>query len=225
VEVHRLDSEIEKLKSQRKLLPVSLHRIETRLNRQRQNIEEKRGQLKALRAENHSQEVSLRAAEEEVGKLARQLNTVRNNKEFQALQHEIAAKRADAGRIEDQVLAIMGDIEALERDIREIEQSIAKIESEREEEAAGVEKAVQKLDGQIAKLQATRAGGAAAVDAELLAEYERIAAKRGASALAAVVSNTCQGCFLQIPPQFGHVLRAGRQIVRCPSCSRLLYLP
>ena len=45
------------------------------------------------------------------------------------------------------------------------------------------------------------------------------------TALAAVVSNACQGCFMHLTPQLTHVLMAGNRIVHCPNCSRLLYMP
>jgi len=225
VQLHQVDSDIAKLKSQRELLPVSLRRIETRLSRQRQTIEEKKTHLKALRSESHSKETIIRGIDEEIKKFNIQLNTTRNNKEYSAVQTEIAGKKADSSRIEDQVLALMAEIEDVEHQIREVETNVAQVQRERDEEAKGVEKDLKDLDGRIAARQATRATLAASVDEGLLTEYERIASKKGASALAAVVSNTCQGCFMQLPPQFGNVLRGGRQVVRCPSCGRLLYLP
>ena len=42
--------------------------------------------------------------------------------------------------------------------------------------------------------------------------------------LAAVLADSCQGCFMQLPPQLVHVLRGGRKVVKCPSCARLLYM-
>jgi predicted nucleic acid-binding Zn-ribbon protein len=223
--LHRIDSEIDKLTSQKKLLPLALRRIETRLARQRQSLEEKKESIKHLRADTHSKEVTLRGAEEEVSKLATQLNRVSTNKEYAALQHEIAAKKADASRIEDQVLMAMADLEQLEREVRELDQSISQIQREQADEAKGIDKDVADLDRRIGELHDGRSGAAGKVDPALLDEYERVAAKRGASALAPVVGNACQGCFMQLPPQMGHSLRGGRDIVRCPSCTRILYLP
>jgi predicted nucleic acid-binding Zn-ribbon protein len=223
--LHRVDADIEKLKSQKELLPVSLSRVRTRLERQTQSLESKRDDLKALRADTHATEVLLKGAEEEAEKLRGQLNTASTNREYNALQHEIADKMADASRIEDQVLAGMADIEALEEEINTLEQAIAQIKHEHDQEASGIEKDMKGLDGKIQALQDSRAAAAAKVDAEMLEEYERIAAKKGATALAAVVGDACQGCFMHLTPQLCHVLKAGNRIVHCPNCSRLLYMP
>jgi len=225
LELHRIDREVHRLTTQKDLLPVSLQRIATRLDQQRQALDTRKGRVKELRKDTAVKELELRSAEEAIEKLTVQLNRARTNKEFTAFQHEIASKRADSSRIEDQVLAAMADIEQLEAEARELGKSISQIEGEHRQEATGIEGDIAGLNARIAELQKGRAAAAAKVEASVLDEYERIAAKKGASALAAVVANSCQGCFMQLPPQLGHELRGGRQVVRCPNCSRLLYLP
>ncbi|MBM4031521.1 MAG: hypothetical protein FJ291_07000 [Planctomycetes bacterium] len=225
LQLNELDSKAAKLAAQKDLLPVALRRIETLLAQQRQTIEEKRGKVKELRAHTHTRELDLRAAEQEVEKLTLQLNTARTNKEYTAFQHEIAAKKADASRVEDELLAMMAEAEDLEADARELERAIAQLERQHADEARGVAKDIAKLDAQIEGLRQARQAAADSVERPLLEEYERIAAKKGASALAAVVAESCQGCFMQLPPELCHTLRGGRKIVKCPSCSRLLYMP
>jgi len=223
--LHRVDSEIDKLNSQKELLPTSLRRIQVRLKRHRQSLEEKREHIKELLTKSHSQELLLRAAEEELEKLTRQRDRATSNREYATFQHQIATKKADSSRIEDQVLATMAHIEDLEREVGELEKSIVQVEREHGQETQSISREVTLLEKRVEELHSIRKTAASEVSPELLEEYERIAAKKGATALAAAVGNTCQGCFMQLPPQLGHMLRAGRQIVRCPVCSRLLYLP
>ena len=224
-QLHSVDSKIARLTNQKELLPISLRRVESHLVQQRQALEEKRARIKELRADVRSKEVTLRAAEEEINKLTVQLNTAKTNKEYAAFQHEIGGKKADGSLIEDQVLAAMADIEQLEDEARELERSVVQIEREHAQEAKDVESDMAGLDQQIEQLTRARRAATEKVEPEHLEEYERIAAKKGASALAQVVGNSCQGCFMQLPPQLGQVLRGGQKIVHCPSCSRLLYLP
>ena len=225
LELHRLDTKIERLANQRELLPLALRRIEARLEQHRQSLGEKENRLKEIRTRTHALEVELKSAEDEIQKLTAQLHKASTNKEYAAFQHEIAAKKADCSRIEDQVLAAMTDVDQLEAEMRQLRDSIAQIEREHQKEAAGIEEDAAKLDAEIAELRKAREQAVGNVSAELLEEYERIAAKKGSSALAPVVGNACQGCFMQLPPQLDHMLRGGRSIVRCPNCSRLLYLP
>lgn len=223
--LHQVDSRIGRLESQQKLLPVSLRRIRERLDRQRETFEAKKEERKKLRAESHAKELLLRAAEEEVKELTAKLNTASTNKEYTALQHEITDRRVEASKIEDQVLTTLADIEALGGETQQAEEAIQQIQREHDGESKKVDAAAVELGRQIAQLRAKRQAAAEGVDAELLEEYQRIAARKGASALALVVSHMCQGCFMQLPPQLAHTLVAARQIVHCPSCNRILYLP
>ncbi len=225
LQLHAIDAQIDKLTTQKDLLPAALRRIETHLGQQRQALEEKRNRIKQLRTRIHAREVDLRAAEGEAEKLTVQLNQAKTNKEYTAFQHEIAGKKADASRVEDDLLAMMGDAEELEGDAREIERAMAQLERQQSDEAKGVADDAAKLEAQIAELQEGRRAASDKVDGALLDEYERIAAKKGASALAPVVGNSCQGCFMELPPQMCHVLRGGRKVVKCPNCGRLLYMP
>ena len=225
LELHRIDSEIDKLNSQQELLPVSLRRIEARLARHRESISQKKERIKGIRANSHAKEVLLRGAEGEVEKLVEQLRKVSTNKEYTALQHEITAKKVDASRIEDDVLAIMADIESVEREVKELNEGIAQIEREQANESKLVDQEVARIQDRTAVLRSQRNKAAEAVDDDMLKEYQRIAAKKGSSALAAVVERTCQGCFMQVTPQLAQDLRSGTKIVYCPSCSRILYLP
>lgn len=225
LELHRIDTEVERLINQRDLLPLALRRVEARLQQQRQALDEKEKRLKELRSRTQTLELELRAAEQDIEKLSAQLLKATSNKEYAAFQHEIAVKKADSSRVEDQVLAAMTDADQLEDEARQLGESIAQVEREHQHESAGIEDDAARLDAEIAQLRQGRAQAVAKVNAELLDEYERIAAKKGSSALAPVVANACQGCFMQLPPQLGHMLRGGRTIVRCPNCSRLLYLP
>lgn len=225
LELHRVDTEVDRIKSQEELLPLSLRRIETRLARQRKLIDEKKHQIEGLRAQNRARDLELRSQEEDIGKLTGQIRKVRTNKEYQTLQHEISTKKVDASRIEDAILTLMADIEIVEKEIKELAGSTTQIEREMKEEMKLVQEETDRLQARRAELEAKRAGSASGVDAELLGEYERIAAKKGASAIATVVGRTCQGCFMQVPPQLEQELMAGIRLTRCPSCSRILYLP
>jgi predicted nucleic acid-binding Zn-ribbon protein len=225
LELHRVDSEIHKLESQQELLPVSLRRIETRLARQLEAIEERKARIRSLRAGSHSKEVELRSEEEVLERLNAQLRKVRTNKEYAAIQHELSSKKVDSSRVEDEILALMADVEAAEGELKELQQSVAQIGREQTKESKLVEEEIAQIDERLAKLRKRRTAAADSVDGELLQEYERIAARKGATAIAAVVGHTCQGCFMQMPPQLDHDLRSGTKLVHCPSCSRILYIP
>ena len=38
-----------------------------------------------------------------------------------------------------------------------------------------------------------------------------------------VRQETCQGCFVHIPPQMFIEVQKNKEIIRCPNCNRILY--
>ncbi|MEE9543921.1 MAG: C4-type zinc ribbon domain-containing protein [Thermodesulfobacteriota bacterium] len=58
----------------------------------------------------------------------------------------------------------------------------------------------------------------------VLKRYETIKSRRGGQGLAKVFNETCQGCFIHIPPQVYNILIKGtEELIACPNCHRILY--
>ena len=60
---------------------------------------------------------------------------------------------------------------------------------------------------------------------DIFKKYETIRAKRGGIGLAKVQDETCQGCYIHIPPQVFIILKRGvEELLTCPHCHRILYV-
>lgn len=58
----------------------------------------------------------------------------------------------------------------------------------------------------------------------ILKRYETIKSRRAGRGLAKVLNETCQECFIHIPPQVYNVLIKGtEELIACPNCHRILY--
>jgi len=62
------------------------------------------------------------------------------------------------------------------------------------------------------------------IDKKILASYERILKGKDGMALAAVHDYSCQGCFINLPPQVINEIKKHDHLVICESCARILYL-
>ncbi len=148
---------------------------------------------------------------------------ISNPKELAGLQEDIASLSRARDRLEDAILELLDQVEALKRQdaarleaLREIEQRLAA-------HMAEYETARDRLDAEIAALAAQRAERASAVEARLLKKYENIAAQEGGIGMVAIVGGHCGGCRNDVPAQFVSRIRLG-QVVTCERCHRILYL-
>ena len=56
-----------------------------------------------------------------------------------------------------------------------------------------------------------------------MALYARILNKKGDAAIVALENEICSGCHMKVPAITVSDVKAGRTIVQCPNCSRILY--
>lgn len=219
-----LDAKIFELKKRVKEIPEQLQQHEQDLADAQQRLEARQADYKDARVKAELREKDLDIAEQAVIKLRNQIGTAKSNKEFQALQHEILSKEADNQRLEDAVLAQMQKVDRAAEERSAAEQNVKQLEARLEEERKTVEAELKVLQDQIAELESQRSGITSAVPEDILSKYERLIERRGQTAMVAVRSGSCQGCFMKLRPETLAQLKKGNELVFCHSCSRILYL-
>jgi predicted nucleic acid-binding Zn-ribbon protein len=145
-------------------------------------------------------------------------------KEAQALQADLESQNRRRSTLEDQVLELMEQIEPLDELLGAGEAAIAEVEAEAERVRTTLDEHAAELDAEAAEVAAARAPLAAGVDADLLAEYERLRPLHGGVAVARLSGPTCLGCHISLAAAEVDQLRrqpAGA-IVHCPDCGCLL---
>jgi len=148
-----------------------------------------------------------------------------NQKELQALQHEITgAKQRQAG-LEDQVLGRMEAIEKLNDQLTEAERASSEARSRAEQT---VESAAQELAATATELEAlavTRGQIVPEIDEELLELYDDLRASKKGIGAAALVDGACQGCHQTLSAVQVDKLKKTDGIKRCEQCRRILVVP
>src|SRR5690242_20287645 len=211
-------------------LGQSLSSVAERVEQLRGEIETSQAELDRLTEEDQQAAAARRVLERELADGEAQirnkrmrLNLVRNDKELQALGHEVESLKENNQRLEGEVLASMQAAEPRDPRIQEltelIESKRAELKAAEKEIAAEVEEL--KLSIQHQRVERDRA--ASLVENALLQRYEMIFSRRGGVAVAVAKSGTCQGCRMRLPPQLYNEVQKHLQIHFCPNCQRILY--
>jgi hypothetical protein len=153
--------------------------------------------------------------EMQIKKLDGQLSQVKTNKEYAALQQEIASLKADNSLLEEGIIHIMDEVDAAKEETRKEKEkfaSVTKSFQDRDNEMAGQEKTLQEREESVAGLPP-----------ELGELYNRISLKKQGLALAVVNGEVCAACQMKLRPQLINEIRLGEQIIVCENCSRILY--
>jgi len=60
-------------------------------------------------------------------------------------------------------------------------------------------------------------------ETKLVKLYNTLKEKRQGVGVVGVKQETCQGCFVNVPPQLFIEVQKNNALVRCPHCNRILY--
>ncbi|MFT5689637.1 MAG: putative nucleic acid-binding Zn-ribbon protein [Planctomycetota bacterium] len=117
--------------------------------------------------------------------------------------------------------------DALRASIEHIDSTVASAEGDFTELDDNVAKEIAAAEAKRDKYEAERKArmGDGTVPKDVLTEYEKLLEAREGQALAMLEDRTCQGCYVGVPTNIYVKLMRAHELVTCPSCLRILYLP
>lgn len=148
---------------------------------------------------------------------------VQTSREHQALLKEIEENKRLVKESDEQLLAIMEQIENTENEAGELENLLGGEEELLAEEIKKVAKNIKKIQKHRKTVAQRRTRLAEKLKAPLLKRYDMLLAKRAGLAVVNTVDGVCQGCFMTMPPQQYNEVRKGDKLQLCPTCQRILY--
>jgi uncharacterized protein len=151
------------------------------------------------------------------------MSRIKNIRELQALQHEVDQIKQQNSVIEEELIAIMEDLEARGAVLHEREEELKTLEQAWNEQKSALETQVAQLDKEVADSAGGRQSIAARLGGDLIGHYEMLFQRRGGMAVVALNGGICQGCYMNIPPQLANEIRRNERLNHCPSCNRILY--
>ena len=224
IRLQQLDEAIARRNEQLNALPIRLQAAEGELERAQKILEDLHRDLFEVQKEADLAELKLRSAEANISKLEAQRLAVKTNREYQAITAQIGGAKADNSRLEDQILTLNTKIEQVQKACREQEAEVERLRARRDEVAAATREEAQRLEEELADLHRKSQEARRAVPGEALEVYDRLRGRLGGPPLAAVREEVCTGCNMAVSPQTISLLRLGRDLVQCTSCTRILYL-
>jgi len=148
---------------------------------------------------------------------------VKTNQEYTALLHEIATAKAEKDGIEEKILGLMEDADAIARDQKAAETALAQMRRDADQTRASLAREQATLNEDLARLTHDRQLEAKGLDAVLLARYEQLLKQRRGVAVAVMNGEICAACHVRQRPSVAQHIRQNDQIIQCESCQRILY--
>ena len=224
VELQGLDTQILRIERDLESIPQELKKMDDAFEEKKSDLKKSEEALKALQIKRKEKEIDLESKEGLIKKFQAQLYQIKTNKEYSALEGEIARAKADNSLIEEEILKIFDRMDAENQKISK-EKEFLKVEEGKlalEKKKRGEE--VSRIKAEAESLNAQRAVLAGKIEKTVLAKYDRIFKSKDGLAVVSVAGDSCQGCFRILPSQVIHEIRMKKDLVFCGSCARILYI-
>ena len=223
IHLQELDTAIERCRRRIAEIPGAQQALETRAAERAAAVQAVKDRITATATTRRDLEKDVAAVQTRLSKYKDQLMAVKTNKEYQAMQHEIATAEGLVRSQEDKLLDLMevseretADLKAAEASLKADEAAIA-----REQKALGEETAVQ--EAALARLAAEREQLTTQISKEALTIFARVAHGRRGIAVAEARDGLCVECHVRLRPQVFNEVRRNEKLIQCDNCTRILY--
>ncbi len=180
---------------------------------------------KGIEVEKRNFEVEAQAKRDLIARYRQQQLQTRKNEEYAALAHEIEAAEKIIASVEDRELDLMEELEKLTPQLATAEKLHADERSKLQNILDSLESKKNNLEARVSELKSDRQRHAEGIDDEVLSLYEHLFKTKHGTALATLEHEVCMGCHMKVTAQTVVQVRAARQIIHCPQCGRILYMP
>jgi predicted nucleic acid-binding Zn-ribbon protein len=194
-------------------------------------LEAKKEEIQLTKVQSDRLELELKTRDEEIAKLRAHLNVAKTNKEYASILTQLNTTKADNSKIETQILELLKDTEADEAECENIQNQIEEQKQKLEQTRKEAEQLAVKYQAEIEEIQVEWDQVAKTIPPEPLQVFKRVAETYDGEALAMVEhqegkteAHSCGGCFMGITAESVNLLLTKDDIIRCPTCTRILVL-
>ena len=223
IQLQRLTNTAMEAQRDLEAIPGRLDALNSQLTAHVEAVTAANDRLARKKTERQGVEKSLAEVQARLSRFKDQLMSVKTNKEYAAMQHEMATAEADVRKLEDAILEHMLEFdelktvgeaaeETLEINRVETEQIRTAFESERTE----LERVIDSASGERGKLSETIGEPARQL-------FDQIAERSGGVAVVPAHNGHCTLCNVRLRPQVFNQILLNTALIQCDSCKRILY--
>jgi predicted nucleic acid-binding Zn-ribbon protein len=222
--IHRLHQQVTDLHEQLEIGPRQLTSKRNELAGADQLQVDLKEQVTLSKVKADEKQLEGREREARIVDLRAKLNACSTNKEYQILAEEIASNQAAVSEIDDEIFALLEEVDGQEQKRAEATEHRAGVSAALEQLQGEVEASQKQLKEELERVQGELKEAEAQLPEEFRQDYNDLTETRGQGGLAAVDEECCSGCYQKITPQMINELYLARPVF-CKSCGCLLYLP
>lgn len=205
-------------------VPVRLEAIDHQIKATAEIVAHAKEKLSENQKMRRDRESEVKDIKAHTAKFKRQLNDVKTNKEYAALQKEIADTELKADKIEEEIINAMIAADDIEREIRTANSRQAEEKGRIEKDREAILLEQKELEARKAAFLAEREEIVPEIPPDQIKLYDRICKRSKGVALSPVTDDFCSICQMRVRPQMLNELLGRNALITCEACGRILYV-
>jgi predicted nucleic acid-binding Zn-ribbon protein len=217
------DQKIRQIQTEIETVPLRRTSLEAQLAASASAVDALKHKARQVEVDRKKLELDVGTRTESITRFKTQQYQTRKNDELQALGHEIERYENEIRKIEDEELELMVQVDKIKADLAEEEKKAAAVNDSVARQTADLDEKSKALQSRLEELTRERAELAGKIDEDLLGLFERLFKSKGDAAIVAIEHGVCTGCHMKVTSATAAQARAGKEIVSCENCGRILY--
>jgi predicted nucleic acid-binding Zn-ribbon protein len=221
--LQRIDSKIDEIEVLKGELPMEVSDLEDEITGLETRLKNLTDTVKDIEKEGQKFTTRITEGETLVKKYTKQLDDVKNNREFDALNKELEMQKLEIQLAEKKARENADKVTAKTTVVKEVKEKLKSKKANLDLKKEELKSIIAKTEKEEKALRKAAQAAEGSVDERLLKAYHRIRNNyRNGLALVAIERDACGGCFNQIPPQIQLEVSQRKKIIACEHCGRIL---
>jgi uncharacterized protein len=221
--VQEIDLKIHEQELAKEQLPATVGELEQTIQTAEKSTEIASKKLEEAEKDLASFEDQIRQAQEGLEKSQTRLNSIKTNREYDAVHAEIEAAKNILASSENRKKKLTDEISQLKTALETARQECEKIKAENSPKIADLRTKIDAIDSVIASIVKEREAVTPSISKAILRSYNLIRKSRKHGKVISAVNEerTCTVCFKVLEPQLVNEIKRSTKIIMCQNCGSI----
>ena len=221
--LQQVDSKLDEISVIKGELPMEVSDLEDEISGLSLRLKKLENSLADIDREIAQHNNYIKESETLIARYEKQLDNVKNNREFDALTKEIELQKLEIQLSQKKSREATANREIKQEAMQGIKEKYDARSNDVETKKLELAKIIEKTEKEESKLRKESDKARKDIEDRLLASYDKIRKTyRNGLAVVTIARGACGGCFNRIPPQMQIELGVMKKIIACEHCGRVL---
>lgn len=221
--LQQIDSQLDEIQVLRGELPMEVADLEDDIAGLDTRIKNLKLKVKEAEQEVVKLQTASKEADANIKRYQKQMDEVKNNREYETLQREIDMAKLDIQLIDKRIKEAKLVVEQKKDSLTVSEAKMTAKQQDLEIKKKELDGIIQKTEQEEAKLRSYSEKAREGIEDRLMKAYDRTRRTyHNGLAVVTIERSACGGCFNNIPPQVQLEVGLHKKVIACEHCGRIL---